>query len=115
MCDNIYRRGVKGKNKRFGTDCCVKVGISEHQEKRQEADGIVMGWFHPVAGGESLNTKEQRDDVADLMGYKSILRTAETVSPEIGGSEARKLMGRCFNSPEETDMDPSRVIGPSTE
>lgn len=32
----------------------MKVGISEHQEKRQEAGGIVMGCgigFHPVAGG----------------------------------------------------------------
>lgn len=64
LCDNIYRGGgVKGKQKVWDLPS-VKVGISEHQEKRQEADGIVMGCgteFHPVAGGESLNTKEQRE------------------------------------------------------
>lgn len=77
----------------------MKAGISEHQEKRQEADGIVMGCgteFHPVAGGESLNTKEQRDDVADLVGYQEHLEDCGDSVPEIGGSEARKLMGRVF-------------------
>lgn len=37
----------------------MKVGISEHQEKRQEADEIVMGCgtrFHPVGGGAMWQT-----------------------------------------------------------